>query len=177
MHDQGPHGRQPQPRPGRLTFTVYADYQQFYVGDSTFAGDTGTADFWSSEANERGLAIAAPSLLGVETHRYDWVPVVVEVEDAPPADDLEGWDRVVEASLEIPSGRLAIDGCLSYAPEGLPYQPDGSHVSPHIDVPPGIYLARVYWGGLDRIDEDHYRIVLWPQRPYAEPRVLKGAGG
>ena len=154
----------PEPRPGRRILSLYADYHQFYLGDSTFDGDTGAAEFWSPEAFARMLAVAPPGLLGVGTARYDWVPVVVDqLATAPSDDDLDAWDHIVEASLEVPSGRVAIDGCMSYR----------SAESPHIEVAPGTYRVRVYYGGLDTHDEDHYRIVLWPLRPYNAPRVIK----
>ncbi len=154
----------PEPRPGRRVLDLYAGYHQFYLGDSAFDGDPGALDFWSPEAYERMLAVAPPGLLGVGTARYDRVPVVVDLQAAAPSDDdLDAWDHVVEASLEVPSGRVAIDGCLSYRPAE----------SPHIEVVPGTYRARVYYGGLDTFDEDRYRIVLWPQLPYEVPRVVK----
>jgi len=126
-------------------------------------GDTADPDFWSADAFRRKLAVAPPGLIGVGTARYDDVPVVVEVVSQPPVDEPQGWDQVVEASLELPSGKLAIDGCLSYEPT----------TSPHIELAPGTYRVRVYYAGQNTVDEDWYRVVLWPQSPYEPPRILR----
>jgi hypothetical protein len=145
--------------------TVYAEYSQFYLGDSAFNADTGSPDFWSPDAIQRRLAVARPSLIGVGTSRYDDVPVVVDVLAAPPSDDLDAWDQVVEASIEVPTGRLVIDGPISW-------QPGDSF---EVDLAPGTYRARVYYGGVGTPDVDHYRIALWPTHGYDEPQVLRAA--
>jgi hypothetical protein len=157
---EGPH--LPEPGPNRHVMTVYTDYHQFYLGDATFEPDTADPDFWSADAFARKLAIAPPGLIGVATARYDEVPVVVEVTGRPPLDEPQSWDHVVEASLELPSGKLAIDGCTSYRPE----------TSPHIELAPGTYRVRVYYAGQHTFDEDWYRVVVWPQAPYEPPRIL-----
>ena len=73
--------------------------------------------------------------------------MVVEVDAAAPAEsDLVEWDHKVEASLDIPTGRLAIGGCRSYLPEASSYQGDRTDLSPHIDVPTGTHRVRVYSG-------------------------------
>src|SRR5207249_9558968 len=91
----------PPPVPGRYTFKLYADHSQFYVGDSAFDGDTGAESFWSKEAFERRLAISPPSLLGIGTARYDYEPVVVDVGQTPPVDDLD--ERSEEHTSELQS--------------------------------------------------------------------------
>ncbi|GAB2176545.1 hypothetical protein DLREEDagr8_21030 [Dongia sp. agr-C8] len=45
------------------------------------------------------------------------VPVVVEIREQTPHDDLADWDHVVEASIELMSGRLVIAGCPDYFPD------------------------------------------------------------
>ena len=171
------------PREGTYTFEVYADHSQFYVGDSAFDGDTAADTFWNDEAFARRLAIAPPSLIGVSTDLYGTVPVMIEVRQTAPGDDTAGWDHVVEASLELPSGRLAIDGCLDYRPEASRYAMAEHETSPHISVSPGSYRVRVYYGNLDSIHEvttpdgvaevsdEHYRLVLWPAL-YGEHNLL-----
>jgi hypothetical protein len=54
-----------------------------------------------------------------------------------PYEDLTGWDQVNECSIELPSGRLSIEG--------------GTWVTPiaTIEVDPGTYGARIYYGNLD----------------------------
>jgi len=155
--------RLPKPGPNRWVFRPYADYNQFYLGDSEFEPHTDDPGFWSKEAFDRGLAVSPPSMLGVGTSRYDVVPVVVELAERAPPEDGEEWDRIVEASLEVPSGRLAIDGCISYRPA----------TSPQIKLAPGTYRVRVYSAGLTTHDEDWYRVVLWAEAQYKEPRVVR----
>jgi hypothetical protein len=171
------------------TFTIYADHLQFYLGDSLFEADT-ERDFWSDEANVRYLAIDPPSFIGVGTNYYGKVSVTLDVWTERPGDDLEGWDRVIEASLAVPSGFIAIDGCLAYVPEWFYRQMQSAHPgstdtvpSPHISVEPGTYRVRVHAGatgtlrtlttptGEEEVTDEHYRIVLWPA-PYSDPRIL-----
>ena len=170
------------------TFTLYADYCQFYLGDSLFEGDT-AGEFWNDAALARHLAVDPPGLIGVGTDYYGDVPVTVEVRNNAPNDDTTGWDRIIEASLAVPSGFIAIDGCLSYMPGGdyhkaLERHPDAHIVrSPHLTVDPGTYRVRVYAGatGTERfvdtpegereVTDEHYRIVLWPA-PYTDPVVI-----
>jgi hypothetical protein len=152
----------PEPGPNRHVFNLYADYNQFYLGDGDFAPVTDTADYWSDAAQARKLAVSPPGMVAVSTARYDFVPVVVEVLAEPPPLDLTGWDHVVEASLELPSGRLAIDGCLDYDPGRSDY----------LEVAPGTYRLRILYAGQQTVDEDWYQVVLWPQSPYEPVRVI-----
>ena len=142
--------------------TVYAEYSQFYLGDSAFNADTGSPDFWSPTALQRRLAVARPSLIGVGTSRYDDVPVALDLLDGPPSEDVDGWDQVVDASIQVPTGRLVIDGPISWQP-GTSFE---------IDLTPGTYRARVYYAEINSTDQDHYRIALWPTAMYDEPLVL-----
>jgi hypothetical protein len=157
-------GRELEPEQGpegiTYEFNLYAAYNQFYMGDSQAEVDTGAANFWTKHALADQLAVV-PGLIGVGTASYDYVPVVVEIRQTLPGDNLDGWDRVVEASLDVPSGRIAIEGCLNYSPD-----------EPRITVQSGAYRVRVYSGALAFEGDDHYKLALWPQ-PYADPQVLK----
>src|SRR5205823_4283540 len=99
------------------------------------------------------------------------------------ANDLSLADHVVEASLQVPTGRIAIDGCTNFRPERDPLRnpnrPPQARVSPHVSVRPGAYRVRIYYGTSDLapvVDEtptsEHYLLVFWPA-PYAEPVVLR----
>jgi len=161
-------------------FSLYADHYQFYLGDSELDGDTGAPEFWSQEAFKRRLAVGH-GIIGIGTELYGSVPVVLEVHDKAPSQDLGDWDHVAEASLLVPSGRIAIDGCLNFVPRALPYV---TYRSPQIEVAPGIYRVRVYYGNLDsvrfedaddggeEVSDEHYTVVLWPAA-YAEPATLR----
>jgi hypothetical protein len=108
---------------------------------------------------ERLLAVA-PGTVGVGTVRNMDVPVVVDVTDEAPNDDVADWDQVNECSLDVSSGLIVIAGCTDYFPEAA-----------RIAVPAGSYRARVYYRGLDSLSDDglegddHYRVVLWPAAP------------
>ena len=145
-------------------FELFADYFQFYLQDEAVKGDL--SDSWNEEAVGRLLALA-PGTIGVGTVRDMQVPVDVEVRDAPPDDDLDKWDHVNECSFDVQSGRIVIAGCTDYFPE-----------TKRLEVPPGTYRARIYYGDLDTLSQnglegnDHYRIVLWPSPP-EDMRILK----
>ena len=134
--------------------SLFADYFQFYIQDETATGDL--SDAWNEEAIGRLLAIA-PGTIGIGTVRNMYVPVVVEIHDQEPDDDCSEWDHVVEASLEVTSGRTVIAGCIDYFPDAM-----------RIPVPAAVYRVRVSYGGLDTLSDDglegddHYRLQLWP---------------
>lgn len=65
------------------------------------------------------------------------VPVVVEIAENPPGDDLMAWDQVNECSIDAPSGRLVVAGCTDYFPDAA-----------RIELPAGTYRARIYYGNL-----------------------------
>lgn len=166
-----------------FAFSLYADHYQFYIGDSWSEADTAAPEFWSDDAFARRLAVG-DGLLAVGTEVYGTVPVVVELFDCAPIDDLRGWDHVVEASLDVPSGLIAIDGCLNYVPKDLPHI---GYRSPVLEVAPGVYRARIYYGNLgslrveqthygeEEVSDEHYRVVLWPAPP-ADPAILRYKG-
>ena len=147
-----------------LTLNIFADYFQFYIQDEAAAGDLSQS--WDEEAVARLFAIA-PGTVGIGTVRNTDVPIVMEIHDHEPRDDLSEWDHVVEASLDVPSGKIVIAGCTDYFPDAM-----------RLDVPPGCYRVRVSYGSLDALSEDklsgddHYRLQLWPGIK-DNPKILK----
>ncbi|MHC2437519.1 hypothetical protein [Bradyrhizobium sp. USDA 4451] len=147
-----------------LELSLFADYFQFYIQDEPASGDLSAA--WTEEATDRMLAIA-PGTVGIGTVRNMDVPVTVTLLEQEPDDDSANWDHVVEASLDVASGRVVIAGCTDYFPDAV-----------RIETPPGSYRVRVSYGALDTLSEnglegdDHYRLQLWPAAPIAV-RVLK----
>src|SRR6516164_4581776 len=145
--------------------SLFADYFQFYIQDETVTGDL--SDAWNEEAVDRLLAIA-PGTIGIGTVLNMDVPVVVEIRDREPGDDSSEWDHVVEASLEVKSGRTVIAGCTDYFPDAM-----------RIPVSRGTHRVRVSYGGLDTLSadglegDDHYRVQLWPAAPMIGVRILK----
>lgn len=148
----------------RFEFKLFADYHQFYLQDESAVGDL--SESWTQEATDRLLAVAAGTI-GVGTARQMTVPVVVEVFDTEPNEDATAWDQVNECTLDVQSGRIVIAGCTDYFPDAA-----------RIEVLPGSYRARLYYGKLDALSDDgldgddHYRVVLWRAAP-GPLRVLK----
>ena len=144
--------------------SLFADYFQFYIQDEAATGDL--SDSWNDEATARLLAIAQ-GVIGIGTVRNMDVPVILEVHDKKPQDDLDDWDYVVEASIEVMSGRLVIAGCTDYFPEAI-----------RIEVLPSCYRVRVSYNGLNSISDDGlsgddiYRIQLWSGLP-TDVNILK----
>lgn len=145
-------------------FKLFADYFQFYVQDENAKGDL--SESWTKEAVANLLALA-PGVIGVGTVRNMFVPVTVDVLDALPDLELSKWDHVVECDIEVPSGRLVVAGCTDYFPDAA-----------RIRVTPGHYRARITYGDLDRLSEDHlegedhYHVALCLAPP-GGLRVLK----
>jgi hypothetical protein len=144
--------------------SLFADYFQFYIQDEAATGDLSQA--WSEETTSRMLAIA-PGVIGVGTVRNMDVPVRVEIHESEPDTDSSEWDHIVEASLNVTSGRVVIAGCTDFFPDAM-----------RIEIPPSTYRARVSYGALNTLSEDglsgsdHYRMQLW-LAPSIAVRVLK----
>lgn len=144
------------------SYTILADYHQFYLWDHGEAPDPPTA--YTDEDIARRIK-AADFVVVVQPERNMEVPVEIEVAETAPDLALDRWDHVAEASLALPSGRLEIHECTGGSVDILP-------------VSPATYRVRACFAGLgtlteDGLDgEDRYRIVLWPA-PFAELAVLK----
>lgn len=144
--------------------SLFADYFQFYIQDESVPGDL--SDAWTTEATDRLLAVV-PGTIGIGTVRNTDVPVTVEIHSDLPPDDQRHWDHVVEASLDVPSGRIVVAGCTDYFPDAK-----------RIEVTPGCYCARVSYGSLGSLSEDglsgddHYRVQLWPGR-LTDTKIIK----
>lgn len=144
----------------RQEFRPMAGWHQVHLKDETSEDDLSSG--WTPEAVERLLVVGNRSL-GIGTYRDADVPFAVEVYDArPPAVTPGTWDRVNEASIEVPSGTVVLWGCGEYWP-----------TSPRISVKPGWYRARICYGGKNTLSEDeldgddHYEVSLWPEPPSA----------
>ena len=143
---------------------LFADYFQFYIQDEAATGDLSQA--WNEEATDRLLALA-PGTVGIGTVRNMDVPVTVDILEHAPEDDFSEWDHVVEAGLDVASGRIVIAGCTDYFPDAK-----------RVEVPPGTYRVRASYGALDTLSEDglsgddRYRLQLWRATSTAV-RILK----
>jgi len=149
----------------KYSLSIFADYFQFYLQDEEVT--TEADNVWNDNTIKEQLAVA-PGLTVIGTARNMDVPVEIEVrDDAVTEENLASWDKVKECSLEVPSGRIVVLGCGEYYPDAT-----------RIEVKPGCYRSRIYYGGLNTITddglegEDHYKIVLWPAE-FAEPITIK----
>jgi hypothetical protein len=148
--------------PPRLTVEteIYASHHQFYVADPD--GEQ-TAELWDGGGLERHLGVAE-GCVAVGTVGACDVPVRIELWDEEAPLDLDDWDHVVEATLEVRLGKVAL-GWVGGQAELEP-----------LDVPPGTYRLRSSAAGLDGADEmdggDSYRVQLW-LAPSGEPEVIK----
>jgi hypothetical protein len=95
-------------------------------------------------------------------------PLVLETVDGEPVLDLEEWEHVVEFPLQLPTGRLLLEG-------------SGGSGQLEIEVPPGAY--RACWSGdgfppagdyvPGESSQDSYRLQLWAAQADEPPRELK----
>ncbi len=134
-------------------FMIFAEEFQFYIQDEKSEADL--SEGWDDEARANLLAVGT-GILSVGCVRDMDVPVIFEVHAARPDDDFSDFDQVVEASIDIPSGRVVVSG-----------PGEDFYSATRIDVSPGTYGVLVHWGMLDEVDEegfegdDFYKVVLW----------------
>jgi hypothetical protein len=103
-------------------------------------------------------------MVAIYTVGYCDVPVRIELWGAEPPADPDDWDHVVEATLELGSGQLALAGV------------EGPAELEPLGVEPGTYRLRSSASGIGGATEtdggDYYRIQLWLARA-ADPVVLR----
>jgi hypothetical protein len=160
-------------RVGELVrFEPYADHLQFVLWDAE--ADTGQldGDTWVKSPQEWRIGVER-NAIAVATARYDYVPVAVELLARAPADAmLDHLDHVVEADLEVPSGKLTIAG---------PAQEPGE--ADLLQLNPGRYRLRISYAPASyrpaRSTETapgdflEYRIMMWPAQVPSAVQVLK----
>lgn len=157
-------------------FTIDVSYRQFEVQDV----NANPGDFvavWEQPSSMPGYMvegnIIVPSLGTIQggilvcpARDGDGIEVEIEILNHRPTLDFDAWDHVLECSIDIPSGRIQLQGLMSYREPAI------------LDLSPGTYSALVFYGGFDTLDEyeltgdDHYRVTLWPGT-YIEPRLIK----
>ena len=147
-------------------FDLCAEYHQFHLQDEQADADV-ALESYSDEAFSNGAALM-PGKIFVLTASDMYVPVVIEVQDSTPDESFDEWDKVFECSVDVPSGKIVVAGGCT----------DEWDEAERIEVAPGTYRARIYYGDLDKLSEDelegddHYKVTLWPA-PQAEPIRLK----
>lgn len=146
-------------------FTLFADYSQFYIACESWL-ESDDAARWTPQDTALGLS-AVPGCLAIATARAMDVPVVITVHAKAAVTDLAAWDHVAEHDITLTTANLIVAGCTDYAPDAA-----------RISLAPGLWRARVSFGGLATISDDgldgddRYQIDLWPAAPSA-PICLK----
>ena len=151
-----------------LTF-VY-DHGQVYLYDASAAA---SVDFLAAldDSSRTGLSVGLNGALVDLLMPLQWnfsAPLLLETPEGEPPLDLDDWDHIVEFALQLPSGRLLIEG-------------SGGSGQSEIELPPDAYRAR--WAGRrfpppgDYVpresSDDAYRLQLWTARSDEPPRELK----
>ncbi|WP_304192610.1 hypothetical protein [Phenylobacterium aquaticum] len=146
-----------------LDFTT--QYGQFYLEDEHPEGNAASDSFWSDEAFADKLAVEK-GILGVGIGNDEGI-VKCTVEILSKKSNVLNFNdnsHVVEASLNLKSGKLLVIGCPI---------PD---VELNVAIEPGEYRVRVYSNNLEKAydenPEDTYQIELWKEN-YSDRVVLK----
>lgn len=132
---------------------IFADSFQIYLHDASIAPDF--SDRWTRATIADKFALGKNALAFCPLREAE-VSVRVVVQSAPPSNDVAAWDHVVEGSIEITSGRLAVRGAADAQPIAV------------FRVQPAWYRARVHSGNLRSVrqngvsGDDRYEVVLWP---------------
>jgi hypothetical protein len=151
-----------------LSLELRADYHQIQLLDRD--SETNLGDHWTEQGTTDGLVVADDTM-AIVTEVNGPVAVLVHVlSEEPPAGD--GFDHVVEAGINVPSGELIVMGPADYLPE-----------ADRVAVPPGwigvrasrrnLAEAREAYDALD-FSEPIEEIVLqlWPVGGPIQPRVV-----
>ena len=137
----------------RLNFSIFADYNQFYVWDPKASEQLAPVDWTDDDVRVR--AKVADHVFVVAPIRNMTVPFTLEVHETEPRFHVAEWDHIVEASIEVPSGRIEVHECTG-----------GSHGE--VSVAPGTYGVRALYKGLGTISgdglegDDFYLVTIWP---------------
>lgn len=145
--------------------SLFADYFQIHLQDEQCESDLGEA--WTEQACLDGLAVAH-GIVGIGT-AVNWdVGVEVVVLASEPRDDSSAYDHVVEASIQVPSGRLVVMGCTDDGPD-----------APRFEVQTGWNRIRASRSNLAAAvpasheePVENVRLQAWPG-PESDPRIIK----
>ena len=145
------------------------DYGQAYLYDA--AADS--VDFIAAldDTTRTGLTVGVAGALVDLLMPLQWnfsAPLVLETAEREPPLDLDEWQHILEFPLQLPSGRLLLEG-------------SGGSGQLEIEVPSGAYRAR--WSGRGfpppgeyvpgESSDDAYRLQLWINGSDDPPRELK----
>ncbi|MFG3589503.1 hypothetical protein [Streptomyces sp. NPDC047990] len=152
---------------------LFADYFQIYVmDDDSEATETGIGDVWTEQALLDGLGVDEHAL-AIGTAVNVTVTVAIDLLTGQPDDDSDDFDHVVEASVNLASGRLVVLGCTDYVPDAARF-----------DMPAGWTRIRTSRRNLEAAafpdpdcedepeDMEEIRIQAWPA-PHSQPDIIK----
>lgn len=155
-----------------MRFEPYADYLQFRIQDAEAEEGFPDWDAWTGSNSAEPRIAPGTHAIAVATARYDYVPVTLRLLPEPPPDAARDAFHVVEADIELPSGKLAITGCTEMPGEVTPVEvspgryrtrisclPAGHRPSRSNDSEPGDYLE--------------YQVAMWPVQQAVDIIVLK----
>lgn len=149
---------------------LFADYFQIHILDED--SDADFSDVWTAQTVLDGLGVAEGGL-AIGTDVNFTVAVAVHLLAYQPDDDSGDFDHVVEASLNLASGRLVVLGCT-----------DDVDAAARFDMPTGWIRIRASRRGLaaaalpdlngegEAEDTEEIQLEAWPA-PYSEPRIIK----
>ncbi|MCG0284536.1 hypothetical protein [Streptomyces sp. PSAA01] len=149
---------------------LFADYFQIHALDDKSEGDL--SDVWTDQSVLDGLG-AVEDALAIGTAVNVTVAVSVHILTEQPDDDRDDFDHVVEASLNLVSGRLVVLGCTDYLPDAARF-----------DMPAGwirVRASRRNLAAAIQADIDPYeapetteqlRLQAWPAA-HSQPLVSK----
>ncbi|MFF5210302.1 hypothetical protein [Streptosporangium sp. NPDC000396] len=159
-------------------FFLHAGHFQFYLQDVETYGraiEDGDADGdpWTEESAQLVRIGVETSSIAVGTARQDWILMMLRVHESPPlAELLDEADHVVEADLDLPTGRLSVYGCD---------QELGTEEV--IALPPGTYRVRISYlpttyvhpdtNDAEQGDHFEYRVEMWATEEVADIHILK----
>jgi len=153
----------------KKSFKFDTQYNQFYIHDKNFEGDTSSINFWSDQSFFQRLA-KGKGILGVSTQSYGYIKGEIEIIPFPPkTTDFDAFNHVVEAGIEIKSGELQISDCPN------------AEIQIKIKIDSGKYRTRIYSSNFESVletdlahdtDNDFYRIEVWSSQDMTR-KVLK----
>lgn len=153
-------------------FEPYADHLAFVISDAEATEGVFDEDTWDKADDAWRIAVERHCVV-VGTARYDYVSVTLTLSDTPPTvESLDAFDHVVEADLELPSGKLALTGATELPNEVEP-----------LSLPAGRYRVRVVYTQTDHRpakghpespgDHLEYQLTMWPTDADRDVHVLK----
>lgn len=146
-------------------FSFSTSYNQFYICD-----DLAPIPYimWDEVSNNNRIVVF-DRFIGVVTESYGDINGEIEIlKSKKELSNFDAFDHVVEASINIQSGKLKIEDCPN------------SSVELEIPIKPGTYRIRIYSSNLKSVEfrdeygdyNDFYKIELW-EEDYSEVRILK----